>query len=706
MGLEVHEIEESKKTEGNMSNCFGNSFTATLKNSFIIKLFKMFTYDLVLWFFNLVVHTFFRDIKSSGTYNLPRQGPVIFVIAPHANQFVDGLIVMAKVMEHSGRRISFLIAGKSYRRLFVGNLSKLTSPIPVERAQDLLKTATGKIKIEDLKNDPLTVIGEGTKFTKECMVRGLIGLPFGSCPIESIDSDTRLTLKKPFKVNLDNPSSRDDEIINALTNGISFKTAPHIDNNIVFQNVFKHLNSGNVVGIFPEGGSHDRSDLLPLKPGVAIMALGAAAQSVDPNIEIKVIPVGLNYFHPHKFRSRVVIEFGEPIIVDKKLGEKYKANTREEVNRLLQVITMGLKKVTVTCNDYDTLMIVQTARRLYTASSRREIPTPVVVEMNRRLIKGYEKFSDDPEVKELRQLVTEYNKQLMRLGLRDHQVPRLTSSNRAKTLFMFMERLFKVLLFCGLALPGVFLFSPVFITAKRISRKKASEALKASEVKLTGRDVLSTWKIIVALILAPALYIFYSVLGTILISKMNILPENFSTVALFLICYGWSVLTTYASLRVGEIGVDYYKSLRPLFYSVISDEKDILQIEELKKKREYLAQRVSEFCNKVGPDLFEDYDRFYKNNLQRANENDYETDNESYEYVSPMSRTSSFNLDNLGDIPIFSSILDLASPTSKAEDEPAKEVETKAQVNSQSEKIANFTTSANLLSDSDLRRRK
>ena len=58
------------------------------------------------------------------------------------------------------------------------------------------------------------------------------------------------------------------------------------------------LHAGGCIGIFPEGGSHDRSDLLPLKPGVAMMALGAMAEHADLNV--KIVPCGLNYFHADK----------------------------------------------------------------------------------------------------------------------------------------------------------------------------------------------------------------------------------------------------------------------------------------------------------------------------------------------------------------------------------------------------------------------
>ena len=81
--------------------------------------------------------------------------------------------------------------------------------------------------------------------------------------------------------------------------------------------VFDHLLDDGCIGIFPEGGSHDRPDLLPLKAGVAVMALGAMDK--NPGCNIKIVPCGMNYFNAHKFRSRAVVEFGDPIEIPKEL---------------------------------------------------------------------------------------------------------------------------------------------------------------------------------------------------------------------------------------------------------------------------------------------------------------------------------------------------------------------------------------------------
>jgi glycerol-3-phosphate O-acyltransferase/dihydroxyacetone phosphate acyltransferase len=86
------------------------------------------------------------------------------------------------------------------------------------------------------------------------------------------------------------------------------------------------------------------------------MSLGTVAAKPDCNL--KIIPVGMNYFHAHKFRSRAVIEFGNAIEVPVELAQKFQAGERREtIGHMLEIIREGLMSVTVTAPDYDTLMV-------------------------------------------------------------------------------------------------------------------------------------------------------------------------------------------------------------------------------------------------------------------------------------------------------------------------------------------------------------
>lgn len=86
------------------------------------------------------------------------------------------------------------------------------------------------------------------------------------------------------------------------------------------------------------------------------MALGTVAEKRDCNL--KIIPVGMNYFHAHKFRSRAVIEFGSALEVPMDLVDKYVSGERREaIGAMLEMVREALTTVTVTAPDYDTLMV-------------------------------------------------------------------------------------------------------------------------------------------------------------------------------------------------------------------------------------------------------------------------------------------------------------------------------------------------------------
>ena len=55
-------------------------------------------------------------------------------------------------------------------------------------------------------------------------------------------------------------------------------------------------------GIFPEGGSHDQTKILDLKNGIAKISLATMSKYQDLNV--KIIPVGLNYYRGHRFVVR------------------------------------------------------------------------------------------------------------------------------------------------------------------------------------------------------------------------------------------------------------------------------------------------------------------------------------------------------------------------------------------------------------------
>lgn len=247
-----------------------------------------FVYDIWLWTFSVLVDLFFREVHPRSSWKVPRQGPVIVVAAPHANQFVDPLILMRVLRQDCKRRVCFLIAEKSMNRAFIGWGARTVGSVPVGRALDKKKAVEGTIYLPDSEGAPDIIKGEGVDFTNEKIyqVGGLVVLPTvnneaANAEIKEILSKDEIRLKKPFKGEAalrqltgqdvfakDGKTLIDEAADKKCTpgyKGSKFSVAPYVDQSKVYEAVFKKLHEGGCIGIFPEGGSHDRTELLPLK---------------------------------------------------------------------------------------------------------------------------------------------------------------------------------------------------------------------------------------------------------------------------------------------------------------------------------------------------------------------------------------------------------------------------------------------------------
>ncbi|WP_421659259.1 lysophospholipid acyltransferase family protein [Leptothermofonsia sp. ETS-13] len=74
------------------------------------------------------------------------------------------------------------------------------------------------------------------------------------------------------------------------------------------------LKAGKMLVIFPEGDIFRGDEVQPLKPGLARLAL--QAETIQPGLEIQIIPIHLHYSHPMvPWKSRVKIQIGAPLRV-------------------------------------------------------------------------------------------------------------------------------------------------------------------------------------------------------------------------------------------------------------------------------------------------------------------------------------------------------------------------------------------------------
>lgn len=115
-------------------------------------------------------------------------------------------------------------------------------------------------------------------------------------------------------------------------------------NRSTFKVAIQAMEKGWPVAIFPEGVSIVSPGLvLPLKPGVAKLAF-AAEEANQFSLNLKIVPVGLEYGSRFRVGSGLTIRYGNPIFM-KDYEETYKKSPQEAVKELMSRLTNEMVSV-------------------------------------------------------------------------------------------------------------------------------------------------------------------------------------------------------------------------------------------------------------------------------------------------------------------------------------------------------------------------
>lgn len=94
-------------------------------------------------------------------------------------------------------------------------------------------------------------------------------------------------------------------------------------NKEVFENSVRILQNNRYLCLFPEGKHVGKKSMNPHKKAIPRIVF-IAAELTNFDLDINIVPVGINYSHYYKFRRNVTINFGKPIKT-KQYYETYKA---------------------------------------------------------------------------------------------------------------------------------------------------------------------------------------------------------------------------------------------------------------------------------------------------------------------------------------------------------------------------------------------
>lgn len=123
------------------------------------------------------------------------------------------------------------------------------------------------------------------------------------------------------------------------------------------------ITSDSAMVILPEGSHSGIRRLRPLKKGFARMAF-QTEEANNFNLDIHIVPVGIDYDNYQSYRSSPIVNFGEPIAV-KEYIEQYKANPAIAINQIKERLSEHIKPLIVNIENEDNYDLYNELRVIY-----------------------------------------------------------------------------------------------------------------------------------------------------------------------------------------------------------------------------------------------------------------------------------------------------------------------------------------------------
>lgn len=366
------------------------------------------------------------------------------------------------------------------------------------------------------------------------------------------------------------PVKRRQDAVAGAAEDAPVEGAPErVDNSAAFDELFAILAQGFAFGIFPEGISHTRPELAPLKTGAARIALGAAAKGIP----VQIVPVGLSYRRRDRMRSRVLVQFGTPIAIDDALRARAAADPVGAARALTATIALALRAQTINTADFDTLRVLDGVRKLYRPAGV-SLTLAQQAELMRRFIDHWEKLQHVPEIRAYYHDVASYQQSLRALGLADKDLRGDPLSSLARIEHVIKHVVFSLVLVPA-AIPGIIVHLPVLIVA-----------VWAGETLTSRGDVRATIKMCAATLLTLISY----AAATALVLWRVPPPDGVLAAASTL---GALLLSGYATIRVLERQSELRRGLKT-FVALLHLDREIAR---LAAERERLRVRLLELID-------------------------------------------------------------------------------------------------------------
>lgn len=310
-----------------------------------------------------------------------------------------------------------------------------------------------------------------------------------------------------------------------------------LNNNESFARCNQFLTRGGCLYIAPEGSSWMERRLRDIRSGTA--RIGLSAEQVNNfQLGLKIMPFGLTYSKPHRFKCDVVIHVGDPIAVSD-FGQAYREDAAQAIRGLTDSMEERLRTLMVDIpKDIDEKMVRQ-IETIQQNESRADLLASY--HRSRQLVSNLSlmKSQKESDFNQLAEQVSSYSDEIAAAGINDLEIKLSQNVNYYK--------IFKYILV-------LIVEFPLFLFGLLNNLLSAGIPLLAIRIVKPYIGYNTTFKILIGIITFP---LFYYLQTRLLLSYMH---ESGWLIAFFYI------LLSLSSLYVIMPYIENFRSLRSAWY--------------------------------------------------------------------------------------------------------------------------------------------
>jgi glycerol-3-phosphate O-acyltransferase/dihydroxyacetone phosphate acyltransferase len=329
-----------------------------------------------------------------------------------------------------------------------------------------------------------------------------------------------------------------------------------------FRDVHTAIAQRFAVGIFPEGISHSRSRLQPLKTGAARIALGAARLTGGA---FPIVPVGLVFRDRRTFRSAARVTVGDSFAWDDLAprGPDDKVAVRELTRRM----DAAMRTVTLNLHDWADEQLVRCAEQVWRAEFGASADPRDEIDRLRAATDALAqlRLGEDNSWRRVARDLRAHDRLLSRLGLTPQSLKQNVS--RGAAVQWVLERIPWIALMPLAAVVLVLFWVP----------REIAGAIGAKAARSEGEDAVPTYRVLYGSVVFVLWFLLLASAASFTIGK-------WSGVALFLAL----PFIAFAALAVGETRRFSWMIIRRFF--VMRAQRD--RVRRLRERQREIAERL------------------------------------------------------------------------------------------------------------------